>query len=67
MKALILTLEVAFVLLFLTGVALMYVPAALVIGGLLGAVAMERASARASQGRQVRQVAGESDRLRRVA
>lgn len=38
-------LEVAFVLVFLAGVALVYVPAALIIGGVLGVVAVERASA----------------------
>lgn len=43
---LLLLLEVAFVLLFLAGVALVYVPAALIIGGLLGVVAVERASIR---------------------
>lgn len=43
---LLLLLEVAFVLLFLAGVALVYVPAALIIGGLLGVVAVERASVR---------------------
>jgi uncharacterized membrane-anchored protein YitT (DUF2179 family) len=41
-----LLLEVVFVLLFLAGVALVYVPAALILGGLLGVVAVERASAR---------------------
>ena len=41
-----LLLEVAFVLLFLAGVALVYIPAALIIGGLLGVVAVERASTR---------------------
>lgn len=41
-----LLLEAAFVLVFLAGVALVFVPAALIIGGLLGVVAVERASVR---------------------
>ncbi|TMR11740.1 hypothetical protein ETD86_34800 [Nonomuraea turkmeniaca] len=41
-----LLLEVAFVLVFLAGVALVFVPAALIIGGLLGVVAVERVSVR---------------------
>lgn len=43
---LLLAVEVVFVLVFLAGVALVYVPAALIIGGVLGVVAVERASAR---------------------
>nr|WP_062336173.1 hypothetical protein [Herbidospora sakaeratensis] len=37
--------EIGFVLMALVGVALWSVPAALIIGGVLGVVAMERASA----------------------
>ncbi|ODA69522.1 hypothetical protein APS67_006326 [Streptomyces sp. AVP053U2] len=36
-------LEVVFVLTVLAGVALVYVPAALILGGLAGVVAVERA------------------------
>ncbi|MGW1039336.1 hypothetical protein [Streptomyces sp. NPDC002547] len=39
-------LEVAFVVVFLAGVAMLYVPAALMLGGLLGVVATEREMAR---------------------
>lgn len=39
------TAEVLFVLVSLAGVALVYVPAALVLGGVLGVVAVERALA----------------------
>lgn len=58
----ILAVEVAFVLMFLAGVALVFVPAALMLGGVLGVVAVERASAMvaARPGR-------ERPRLRRVA
>ncbi|MFJ8140645.1 hypothetical protein [Streptomyces sp. NPDC096013] len=41
-----LLLEVAFVLLFLAGVGMLYVPASLVLGGVLGVVAVEREMAR---------------------
>ncbi|MEV8245027.1 hypothetical protein AB0R01_14795 [Streptomyces rochei] len=41
-----LVLEVVFVLVGLVGVALVSVPAALVLGGLLGVVAVERETAR---------------------
>lgn len=58
----ILAVEVAFVLVFLAGVALVYMPAALILGGGLGVVAAERASVRMS----VRS-ASEPARLRRVA
>ncbi|MFI7137202.1 hypothetical protein ACIBQ5_05365 [Streptomyces massasporeus] len=37
-----LAVEVAFVVLFLAGVALLHVPAALMLGGVLGVVATER-------------------------
>ncbi|MFE9923279.1 hypothetical protein ACFYQA_17340 [Streptomyces sp. NPDC005774] len=37
-----LALEVAFVVLFLAGVGMLHVPAALMVGGVLGAVATER-------------------------
>jgi hypothetical protein len=43
-------LEAVFVLLFLAGVALVHVPAALVLGGVLGALACERASAKRRAG-----------------
>lgn len=39
-------LEVVFVLMLLAGVALIFVPAALILGGLLGVVAVERATSR---------------------
>ena len=38
--------EAAFVVLFLVGVAMLYVPAALMLGGALGVVATERELAR---------------------
>ncbi|MEU0109517.1 hypothetical protein ABZ313_29750 [Streptomyces sp. NPDC006251] len=38
--------EAAFVVLFLVGVAMLYVPAALMLGGVLGVVATEREMAR---------------------
>lgn len=38
--------EAAFVVLFLAGVAMLYVPAALMLGGVLGVVATEREMAR---------------------
>ncbi|GAA4663201.1 hypothetical protein [Streptomyces youssoufiensis] len=41
-----LLLETAFVLTALVGVALVHVPAALILGGLVGVVAVERATAR---------------------
>ncbi|MFI8531069.1 hypothetical protein ACIGMX_12550 [Streptomyces aquilus] len=41
-----LALEVAFVVLFLAGVGLLYMPAALMLGGVLGVVAVEREIAR---------------------
>lgn len=41
-----LLLEVAFVLMLLAGVALVYIPAALILAGVLGVVAVERASVR---------------------
>lgn len=41
---LLLAVEVVFVGVFLAGVALVYVPAALILGGLLGVVAVERTS-----------------------
>lgn len=37
-----LALEVAFVALFLAGVGMLYVPASLMLGGVLGVVAVER-------------------------
>lgn len=56
MPALVDVLEVAFVLLLLAGVGLMSVPAALVLAGLAGVVACERASSRrAAQGRRGRE------------
>ncbi|UBU10022.1 hypothetical protein [Nonomuraea gerenzanensis] len=45
--------EVVFVLVFLAGVALVFVPAALIVGGLLGVLAIERASARRPSGGDV--------------
>lgn len=45
-------LEVVFVLLALAGVALVYPPAALVLGGLLGVVAVERAMNSSRKGRE---------------
>jgi hypothetical protein len=44
-RLLLLFAEVVFVLVLLAGVALVSVPAALILGGLLGVVAVERASA----------------------
>lgn len=58
----ILAAEVAFVLVFLSGVALVSVPAALIIGGLLGVVAAERASARLTPSRPARAVADVRER-----
>ncbi|MEU3255975.1 hypothetical protein [Streptomyces sp. NPDC006997] len=43
---LLLAAEVAFVVLFLAGVAMLHVPAALMLGGVLGVVAVEREMAR---------------------
>lgn len=48
-KLLLLVAEVAFVLMLLVGVALLSLPAALILGGLLGVVAVERASAQRSR------------------
>lgn len=45
-QKLLLALEVAFVVLAMTGVGMVYLPAALVLGGALGVVATERAMAR---------------------
>lgn len=45
-KSLLLALEVAFVVLFLAGVGILYVPASLILGGVLGVVAVEREMAR---------------------
>jgi uncharacterized membrane-anchored protein YitT (DUF2179 family) len=42
-RTLLLLLELVFALTVLAGVALVYVPAALVLGGLAGVVAVERA------------------------
>jgi hypothetical protein len=42
---LLLAVELVFVMVFLAGVALVYVPAALILGGVLGVVAVEKASA----------------------
>lgn len=39
---LLLAVEVAFVVLFLAGVGMLHVPAALMLGGVLGVVAVER-------------------------
>jgi hypothetical protein len=41
-----LVLEVVFVVMFLAGVALLYVPAALMLGGVAGVLATEREMAR---------------------
>ncbi|MFJ9895249.1 hypothetical protein ACIQPR_18230 [Streptomyces sp. NPDC091280] len=41
-----LVLDVAFVVLFLAGVGMLYVPASLMLGGVLGVVAVERETAR---------------------
>ena len=41
--------EVGFILLLLAGVALVYLPAALILAGALGVVACERASSRREQ------------------
>lgn len=57
----ILAAEVTFVLLFLAGVAMIFVPAALMLGGVLGVVAVERVSAQVSA-----RPVGERARLRRV-
>ncbi|MDX3028096.1 hypothetical protein [Streptomyces scabiei] len=45
-QKLLLALEVAFVVLAMTGVGMVYLPAALFLGGALGVVATERAMAR---------------------
>lgn len=58
----ILAAEVAAVLLFLAGVAMVFVPAALMLGGVLGVVALERASVQVSA-----RPASEPAGLRRVA
>jgi hypothetical protein len=59
-------LELGFVLVLLAGVALVSVPAALVLGGVLGVVACERRSA--ARGPQVAaDEAASPTRLRRVA
>lgn len=47
-KTVLYLLEVLFVLSALYGVALVYVPAALILGGLAGVVAVERALSRPS-------------------
>lgn len=48
-------LEVGFVLLFLAGLALtLNVPASMIVGGVLGVVAVERAASRAQQAADVR-------------
>ncbi len=57
----ILAVEVACLLVFLAGVAMVYVPAALMVGGVLGVVAAERASSIPAR------PAGDRSRLRRVA
>lgn len=59
-RPVLLVLEVAFVVLALAGVALVYVPAALVLGGLAGVLACERALAdrRAAEGRRGGDAAG---------
>lgn len=41
-QQMLLVLEVAFVLVFLAGVGMVYVPAALMLGGVLGVVVVER-------------------------
>lgn len=43
-------LEILFVLVALAGVALVYTPAALVLGGLLGVLAVERATSTSRKG-----------------
>ena len=43
-------LEILFVLVGLAGVALVYTPAALVLGGLLGVLAVERATSTGRKG-----------------
>ncbi|MGW4426370.1 hypothetical protein [Streptosporangium sp. NPDC004631] len=55
-----LAVEVGFVLVLLTGVALLSVPAALILAGLLGVVATERASAavRAAKAKEAASAAG---------
>lgn len=45
-QKLLLALEVAFVVLAMTGVGMVHLPAALILGGALGVVATERAMAR---------------------
>lgn len=46
-----LVLEIAFILVALAGLALINIPAALIIGGVLGMLACERGSSRVSKGR----------------
>lgn len=58
--------EAAFILLFLAGVAMVYVPAALMIAGVLGVLVVERASARSGV-RQKTDRAGSPAGLRSVA
>jgi hypothetical protein len=58
--------ELAFVVVFLAGVALVFPPAALMIGGVLGVVACERRSS-ARRPAAPRDEAAPGPRLRRVA
>jgi hypothetical protein len=58
--------EAAFILVFLAGVAMVYVPAALMIGGALGVLVVERASVRGGV-RQKTDQAGSQAGLRSVA
>lgn len=45
-QAVLLALEVAFVVVFLAGVGMLYMAASLILGGVLGVVAVEREMAR---------------------
>lgn len=49
-----LLLEVLFVAVLLAGVGLVHVPAALILGGFVGVVACERASARRADAPEIR-------------
>lgn len=57
---LLLAVEIVFVSVLVAGVAMVYVPAALILAGFLGVVAVERASAQArARDRRLRPVRGE--------
>lgn len=53
-ERLLLVLEALFVLVIVAGVAMVSVPAALILGGVLGVLAVERATARRPKPKEVR-------------